>query len=356
LKVLKMDLKRGLVSVLLDAPEDLWALYNVIERGDLAFARTSREVKSEGIGRPSSSRRQVHLWVRVERVYFDRSTNRLRVHGIVHEAPEDLGIKGSHHTLSLSIGDRVSIAKAEWKRHHLERLERAKSKVEPLTIAALDFDECAIGTLRQYGVEIKAEIRSNLPGKLEHSKREQAMRSYFSEIAEGLESAASGGDGKFAIVGPGMAKESFLNYLRAARPRLLERLAAVGQASSGGVAGIHEALRSGAIRGALEEARLMEEIGAVNEVLRRIGASSGDVSYGLDEVEGDAKAGAVEALLICGEALREAGDELRARLEGVIKSVEDKGGRVIIVSGDHEGGRALSSLGGIAAIMRFSRH
>jgi protein pelota len=100
----------------------------------------------------------------------------------------------------------------------------------------------------------------------------------------------------------------------------------------------------------------MEEIGAVNEVLRRIGASSGDVSYGLDEVEGDAKAGAVEALLICGEALREAGDELRARLEGVIKSVEDKGGRVIIVSGDHEGGRALSSLGGIAALLRFRRH
>ncbi|MEM3440627.1 MAG: mRNA surveillance protein pelota, partial [Candidatus Bathyarchaeia archaeon] len=356
LKILKMDLRRGVVSVLLETNEDLWTLYNLLEKGDLAFAKTSRDIKSEGIGRPSSFRRQVSLWIRVERVYLDRSTNRLRVHGIVHEAPEDLGIKGSHHTLSLSLGDRVSIAKMDWKRHHLERLERARSKVEPLTIAAIDLEECAIGTIRPYGVEIKAEIRSNLPGKLEHSKREQAIRSYFSDIAEGLESATSGTEGKFAIVGPGLAKESFLNYLRSARPKLLERLMAVGQASSGGIAGVHEALRSGALREAMREARIMEEIDAVNEVLRRLSASSGDVSYGPDEVEEDAKVGAVEALLVCGGLLREADEELRARLEAIIRAVEDKGGRVLIVSEEHEGGKALSSLGGLAALLRFRRH
>ncbi|MEM2082305.1 MAG: mRNA surveillance protein Pelota, partial [Candidatus Bathyarchaeia archaeon] len=107
MRILKTDLKRGVVSVLLETNEDLWALYNLIERGDLAFAKTSREIKSEGIGRPSSFRKQVSLWIRVERAYLDRSANRLRIHGIVHEAPEDLGIKGSHHTLGLSLGDRV---------------------------------------------------------------------------------------------------------------------------------------------------------------------------------------------------------------------------------------------------------
>ncbi len=356
MRTLKMDLKRGVVSVLLETNEDLWVLYNLIEKGDLAFAKTSREIKSEGIGRPSSFRRQVSLWIRVERIYLDRSANRLRVHGIVHEAPEDLGIKGFHHTLSLSLGDRVSIAKSDWKRHHLERLERAGSKVEPLTIVAIDFEECAIGTLRPYGVEARAEIRSSLPGKLEHSKREHAIRSYFSDIANGLESAISETDGRFAIVGPGLAKESFVNYLRATRPKLLERLMAVGQASTGGIAGIHEALRSGALRGAMREARIMEEIEAVKEVLKRLGASSGDVSYGLDEVEEDAKAGAVDTLLVCDGLLREANDEFRARLESVIKTVEDKGGKVLIVSDEHEGGRALSSLGGLAALLRFRRH
>lgn len=356
MKILKMDLKRGMVSVSLENPEDLWALYNLIEKGDLAFAKTSREIKPEGVGRPSSFRRQVSLWIRVERVYLDRSANRLRVHGIVHDAPEDLGIKGSHHTLSLSVGDRIAIAKGDWKRHHLERLERAKSRVEPLAIVAVDFDECAIGTLRPYGVEMKAEIRSKLPGKIEHSKREQAMRSYFSEIAKGLESALLKSGGKFAIVGPGFAKESFISYLKDTRPKLLEDLAAVGQASSGGIAGVHEALRSGAVRGAIEEARAIEEIDAVNEVLKRLGASTGDVSYGPDEVGDDAKAGAVEALLVCDKMLREAEEELRARLEGIMKSVEDKGGRVLIVSGEHEGGKALSSLGGLAALLRFRRH
>ncbi|MEM2529993.1 MAG: hypothetical protein QXL32_02600, partial [Candidatus Bathyarchaeia archaeon] len=46
LKILKMDLRRGVVSVLLETNEDLWTLYNLLEKGDLAFAKTSRDIKS----------------------------------------------------------------------------------------------------------------------------------------------------------------------------------------------------------------------------------------------------------------------------------------------------------------------
>ncbi|MEM2082501.1 MAG: mRNA surveillance protein Pelota, partial [Candidatus Bathyarchaeia archaeon] len=108
--------------------------------------------------------------------------------------------------------------------------------------------------------------------------------------------------------------------------------------------------------GAMREARIMEEIDAVNEVLRRLSAFSGDISYGPDEVEDDAKAGAVELLLVCGGLLREADEGLRARLEEIIKAVEGKGGGVLIVSDEHEGGKALSSLGGLAALLRYRRH
>jgi len=40
-------------------------------------------------------------------------------------------------------------------------------------------------------------------------------------------------------------------------------------------------------------------------------------------------------------------------LEKLVKEVEEKGGRIIIISTEHEAGTKLLSLGGVAALLRF---
>ena len=54
--------------------------------------------------------------------------------------------------------------------------------------------------------------------------------------------------------------------------------------------------------------------------------------------------------------LREATDEKRLHMEEIMKEVEQKGGRIIIVSTEHEAGAKLLALSGITAILRFSLH
>jgi protein pelota len=54
--------------------------------------------------------------------------------------------------------------------------------------------------------------------------------------------------------------------------------------------------------------------------------------------------------------LREASDEGRLLVEDLMKSVERKGGNIIIVSTEHEAGAKLTALGGIAALLRFALH
>ena len=61
----------------------------------------------------------------------------------------------------------------------------------------------------------------------------------------------------------------------------------------------------------------------------------------------------MEKLVINDVKLRESPDEERLELEKLIKEVEDKGGEIIIVSSEHEAGRKLMALGGIAATLRF---
>ena len=356
MKVLRRDLRHGVVRVLIQTLDDLWHLYNIIERDDLVHARTTREVKIEGVGRPSSRRMPVSLTLRVEKAHFDRAITRLRVLGVVTEAPEDLHIQGSYHTLNLEPGQQVIIVKKRWYSHQLERLQRAVLKQEPVVLVAIDLEEACVAVLQSYGLEVKAQIRSRLPGKREAEKRESALGKYYSDVLNLVALVNKDLKGKIVVVGPGFTKERFTAFIRDRSPEIATKIAAVKSVSSAGEAGTYEAIRCGVLDKVLRDMRTVQEVAAVEEVLKRLGSSKGDVSYGLEQVSQDASEGAIERILILDRTLREANDEKRRLIDETIRNVEGKGGKVLIVSDQHEGGTKLNSLGGIAALLRYPKH
>ena len=356
MKVLRKDVKHGSVKVLVQTLDDLWHLHNIIERDDLVHARTTREVKMDGVGRPSSRRMPVSVTLRVEKVHFDRAVTRLRVLGVVTEAPEDFHIQGSYHTLSLEPGHQVVIVKKRWHGHQLERLQRAVLRQEPVVLVAIDLEEACVAVLQSYGLEVKAQIRSRLPGKREAEKRESALGKYYSDVLNLVASVNRDLKRKIVVVGPGFTKERFTTFVRDRSPEIAAKIAAVKSVSSAGEAGAYEAIRCGVLDKVLRDIRTVEEVSAVEEVLRRLGSSKGDVSYGLEQVSQDASEGAIGQILILDQTLREADDESRRMIDQTIRNVEDKGGRVLVISGEHEGGAKLGSLGGIAALLRYPKH
>jgi protein pelota len=356
LRIVQKDLKHGSIKLVTNSLDDLWALYNVIEKGDLVHARTTREVKTEGVGRPSSKRMAVSMWLLAEKVLFDKEMSRLRIHGKVKEAPEDLNIQGTYHTISVQPDDQLTIAKGHWYDYQLERLERAQTGEDPIIVVAIDSDESCIAAVRTYGIDVKVEIRSRLPGKRESQKREEALERYFTEVCKALERTITGKTGTIVIVGPSLTKEGLFKYLKNDFPNTAERVVSVKSVSSGGVSGVYEALRCGLIGSIAKHARIAKETEVVEEVFARLGASRGDVSYGFSEVESDASSGAVETLLISHQTLRDEDEEGRKRIEQIMRNVESRNGRVHLISAEHEGGKKLVSIGGMAALLRYSKH
>ena len=55
----------------------------------------------------------------------------------------------------------------------------------------------------------------------------------------------------------------------------------------------------------------------------------------------------METLLVLDSKVRE------QDLDNVVRAVESQKGNVIVVSGQHDGGRELASLGGMGAILRY---
>ena len=357
MNIVSYDEKKAAMTVVPRNPDDLWVLYNVVYKGDRVYAKTTREIKvDEESSRPTESKRvSVYLGIRVEKKLFQRRTDRLRINGPVVEAPETFGIKGSYHTITVSADRPVTIVKDEWLIHDLERIERAtKEDTLPIIVVSIDDEEACIAVLHQSDFEVKANISARLPGKLEAEKRESATQGYFKEILQCLSVAWDEKHGLIAVVGPGFWKESFVKHVKDKRADISKSIATVGAAGSGGIGGAREALRSGVLSKVSKESRIIEETTVVEEFLARLGSQHGDVAYGLEEVRKAVEYGAVELFLIADELLREADDAERNSLEDLMKSVEKMRGKVMIIDSEHEAGRKLLGLGGIAALLRFS--
>ena len=354
MRILREDIKHGIIVVMPEVLDDLWVLYNIVEKGDKVYARTTREIRlDERYERPEKGRRiSVSLGLVVESVMWDRHMNRLRIHGIICEAPEEVGA-GSHHTLNIVLNKPLRILKRRWMKHHLDYLKRATEReVPPVIIISIDDEGYCIGVLRGFGVNIRAEERITLPGKMRSDERNRTLQNLFKSALKAIEETRRDMDIPIVVLGLGYVKNDFLRYLEK-KSDLKKRIIDVKSVNSTGKAGIYEALRAGVLSKALKHMRVAKETEAVEELLKRLGKDRRDVAYGMKSVQKANSFGAVEKLLLTDSHLREASDEEREYLERLMRGVEDKKGEVIIVSTEHEAGAKLSSLGGIAALLRF---
>jgi protein pelota len=356
-RILEINRKKGYVKVIPETQDDFWHLYNIVHKNDYVYARTTREIKiDEKYGRPKRGERiPVFLGVSVEEVDWDKLSGRLRIHGIIRDAPEDVPA-GAHHTLNITLNTPITIVKEKWPEFEIERLQRAsKTSEKPIIIISIDDEGYAIATTSQYGIEEKVKQRTKLPGKLETEKRDAATNVYFRGAVSSLRETWTSTHSPIAIIGVGFTKNDFARFIENEAPDLARSVVDVKSVNNGGVAGIYEAMRSGILLKAAKHLRISEEAMLIEEVLKRLGKSETNVTYGFDEVEKAAGLGAIEKLLVADVVLRRSDDQKRLLTEEIMKTVEQKGGGItVIVSTEHEAGVKLLSLGGIAALLRFS--
>jgi len=356
MKVIEMRLNRGVVKVVPENLDDLWHLYNIIYKNDEVYAQTTRAVQvGDEYSRPDKGKRvSVFMGIRVENVAWDKSLNRLRVHGVVFDVPEEVSGRGSYHTINVTVNKPLTIVKQKWQKHHLDRLQRAKkAEPTPLIVLSIDDEGYCIGMFRQYGIDVKVEEKISLPGKREAEQREQAKNEFFRDASNTLRGKWMETRNPIVIVGVGFIKNDFVKYLQRNAEDVAKAVIDVKSVNNTGMAGISEVLRSGVLAKALQHVRIVEETRIIEEVLERLGKGRKDVTYGVEEVKKASSFGAVETITLADTKLREASDEDRIALEKLMTEIEAKGGKIIVISTEHEAGTKLLSLGGIAALLRF---
>jgi len=357
MKIIGKNLRQGFVKVMPSSDDDLWHLYNVIYKGDEVYAYSSRAIKSDKeYSRPKSGERvSAFMGVTVESVAWDKFLGKLRVHGVIIHAPDIIPI-GAHHTLSIALNQPLTIMKKGWPKHLLDRLTRASRTEKPMILLAIDDEGFAVAETRQYGVDVKVEVRMKLPGKLEADKRFAATKGYFKRAVNSLNQLWSPRHSPIVIVGVGFVKNDFVKFLAEEDANMAKSVVDVKSVNNGGVSGIYEAIRSGVLLKAAKQMRVVDETEVMEEVMKRLGKGEGTVTYGLEAIENAVQMGAVEKLVLADTMLRESGEEQRLQLERLMREVEQRRGSITVVSTEHEAGAKLLALSGIAALLRFPVH
>ena len=81
-------------------------------------------------------------------------------------------------------------------------------------------------------------------------------------------------------------------------------------------------------------------------------SSGGKCAYGIKEVEESVKIGAVETFLITDKFMEKNIDDFK-KIDEIMRSVEKKNGKIMILKSSNEPGEKLDGLGGIGALLRY---
>ena len=123
------DFKKGEAKLKVENSDDLWYLNQIIEKNDLIKGKTLRKIKlgHEIQRKQKTVKKAVFLIIQVEKVEFSKTSNILRISGLVKEGPEDVPL-GSYHTFNIEENSIITIIKQKWLKFQIDKLREASKE------------------------------------------------------------------------------------------------------------------------------------------------------------------------------------------------------------------------------------
>ncbi|NHJ87217.1 MAG: mRNA surveillance protein pelota [Asgard group archaeon] len=354
----------GYVTLIPETIDDLYVLYNIILPNDKVKARTFRRIRvnEEDARADKGERVSMILTIDVEDVNFHEFANRLRIKGKITEGPDDLISYGTYHTINVDVGTMITIYKESWSRVDVDRIENAvkKSASAKAIIVAIDDSEATIGAVSSFSSSILVNFKERIPKKsgTKEKLRLEMIQKFYSKLTFAIEEAIASkvtDASVMVLAGPGFTKDNYYRYLKEKKniTKIPIDKIILETASCGGPSAISEIISKNILGRIIEEEQASSEAVFLEEVMSRLGRNTGTVAYGLKMIQKAIEYGAVETLLIVDNQLRLRDKEKRKALDRLLKSVQNIGGQIVIMSENHQAGRQVEKFGGMIALLRF---
>ncbi len=371
MKILKRRIDKagnGLIVVVPEQEEDLWHLYNLVQRGDSIKTGTFRKIKTESkTGSVSTKRMFMVIKLQILQInyyYGEESADiGLLLKGKNIEESRFMQI-GQMHTIKVELNYPVTIYKNNWDKLHKRILDEASDQTASADIAALTLDEglanlCVVSSMTTL---VKARIEKNIPKKFSGIYHyDKAMNAFFENILQAIINSIDFNVIKaFVIASPGFVNQNFFKFLNEMSEKQeysvlkanKEKFILV-KSSSGYKGALNEVLSDPNVMSKLKDTKAIKEIEALDRFYKILQQDADRVAYGHKYVMEAKEHSAIKELLICDSLFRTKNFSMRKVYVDLVDKVKECGGEVYIFSRSHVSGEKLNDLSGIAAILRF---
>ncbi|MFH1642347.1 MAG: mRNA surveillance protein pelota [Nanoarchaeota archaeon] len=327
--------------------DDLWYLSNIIDVGDFVKGKTLRKIKlgDQEDRNVKIIRKSVFIEIKVEKIDFSNTI--LKLLGIITQGPEDIQ-KGTHHSFNLEENSIITIRK-QWLKFQLDKLKEACSeKISSMCIVVHDRESAYFALMKKYGYELLSRLDGDVQKKGEDKK---ITKNFYKEIIKKLEDY----DKKYQfqtiiLASPAFWKDELTKELSNAD---LKKKIIFATCSSAEESAFNEVLKRDEVKNALQQDRVTKEINLVENLLAEIKKNNLAV-YGFKDTKNAVDAGAVKNLLITDAFIQKSREQNKyGDINNLMKSTESIRGIVSIISKEHDGGKKLDGLSGIAAILKY---
>ena len=355
MRILNIDQKHGEITVKTENLNDLWSLYNIINKDDKVSSLTQRRVVlKEGT---KGERKLMRLTLKVEDVSFHEFSNRLRIKGKILEGPEDFVSFGTYHTFNIEVSQKLTIIKENWLKNELRRLKET-SKFETnfiILITAIETGLATLALITNFSHKRIATIKKNIPGKrYKQTYRNKALEEFFGEIKKVIIENIKNIDIDLLIFcGPGNTKDNFMKFLKTTPGFDFKGNIETCHASSGTESAIRETLKSKKLANLKNKIKILQETEKIENIMTLFANDADYIVIGLEEVSEASDKGAIKDLLIADVLIRGASKKNKLKIEEIITNVEKNGGEINIMSTENITGEQLVNLGSIIGILRY---
>ena len=353
MNILKRDLHEWRLRV--ETLDDLWVLARLARRGVsvamLGERRDQTTAGEEGGRSKQADRKKMWIQLSVQTTEHQSFSDTLRIHGIIEEAPIDIGM---HHTHMVELRDDLVLSNTKgFSEMDVQLLKESESasKQGQVALLVVEGDEIILYFITARGLRESATWTMRGGGKRGDLRQHERVASQFRQtIVDGLTQQL---DEMMPLVlcGPGRNRDRMLEDLRGAGHRRPMLSVAT---SMGGRGAANEVLRDGLAGELLAQHRMVQEVTLLEEAWVRI-STNGAVAYGGEAIKKAVQEGAVERLLILADLLRDDTSTCDGSpWSDLVEQITSFGGEIIQCSADHDAGEQLVGFGGAVALLRYS--
>jgi protein pelota len=265
--------------------------------------------------------------------------------------------KGTHHSLTLRVGDSITIDK-DRKWNNLEvNILRKSGDGSDFVLIAIDTQEAAIAKVSGTHLQIIPNIYSGKSGKRypQAKKKDSSTEAFFEDISRTIASLITAGEDrliKAIIFGPGETKRRFHNFLINSKEILEKNMfTTVDGVDVAGEDGIYVFLRSSAMKDVMSLSKLAAVSSILDEIMYLVQKSEIKFAMGMQEVRNAASIKAISHLVLSDSIFNTAAESDVIKL---LNSVEGQGAKTYAVDSSTDIGMRVSALGGIIALLRYT--